>query len=332
MIIVLEYAIALLASFSAVLASCPLLIRSAWKHNVLERDSNKSGKPQVAGLGGFSLYGGLAAGILCVVLYQVFLANDTAHLGLLLAGLASISILSLIGIFDDVFKLSRSMKSILPLIGSFPLLAVKAGKGFLSFPFIKTIHFGLAYNLILVPLGVTGAANAVNMSAGYNGLEAGIGAVASFFLILIGLQAHAPLAGMVILFACLGACLAFLLFNFYPAKVFPGDIGTLAIGAGIAAGVILCGLEEYGAIILLPAFYELTATVYYSLKGVERRSACHNPVIRFDGKLTPPKGAENYTLFYKILSKKPMTERNLVLVALSIYSLCGLIALAVYYF
>lgn len=328
----LSYAVAVTTAFLTVMLATPLLIRSAWKHDLLDRDDNKPGRPFVAALGGFALFGGIAAGVLFAVLYQIFLINTTANLTILLGGLACISILALIGVFDDVFKLSRVIKSILPIAGAFPLVAVNAGKSLLNLPLFGLVDFGALYTFLLVPLGVTGAANAVNMSAGYNGLEAGIGVVASFFLIVIGLQLNAPAAGLVILFACLGACLAFLFFNWFPAKTFPADIGTLSIGAALASGVIISGLEKYGVVLFLPAFYELFVTIYYSFKGVQRRRACHNPVILPGGRLVPPRGSERFTLFYFILSKKQLTEQSLVLTTLGLYAACGVLALLMFYF
>ena len=195
----------------------------------------------------------------------------------------------------------------------------------------RAVDFGLLYTFFLIPLGVTGAANAVNMAAGYNGLEAGSVAVISAFLLLIAIQANA-FASAVILAVTLAACLAFLKFNWFPARVFPGDVGTLALGAAIACAVIIGNMEKYGVILFIPAFYELAATVYYAFKGVERREACHNPVIRKDGVLSPPRGAENYTLFYKILSMRPMTEKALVQTVLLLYGFCGVLALALFYF
>ncbi|NYZ77916.1 hypothetical protein H0N96_00760, partial [Candidatus Micrarchaeota archaeon] len=81
----------------------------------------------------------------------------------------------------------------------------------------------------------------------------------------------------------------------------------------------------------IPAFYELAATIYYAFKRVWRRPACHNPVILKDGRLKPPKGAEHYTLFYYLLSKKPIREAGLVKTVYAIYLLFAAIALAVYW-
>ncbi|MDP2718142.1 MAG: hypothetical protein Q8P02_05335, partial [Candidatus Micrarchaeota archaeon] len=166
-------------------------------------------------------------------------------------------------------------------------------------------------------------------TAGYNGLEAGIGAVASFFLMVIAWQAHAT-AALVVLAALFGACLAFLFFNWHPAKVFPADIGTLVIGGALAVAVILGNMEKYGVILLIPAFYELFATAYYTAKKVERRSQCHNPRIRADLTLRPPPGAEKYSLAYRILSIRPMTEAALTATMLGLFAFSGILSWLVF--
>jgi UDP-N-acetylmuramyl pentapeptide phosphotransferase/UDP-N-acetylglucosamine-1-phosphate transferase len=111
--------------------------------------------------------------------------------------------------------------------------------------------------------------------------------------------------------------------------MFVGDIGSLGLGAAIAAGAILGGVEAWGLIAIAPAFYEAAATLWYGgIKKVNRRQACHSPVIAPDGKLSPPKGAERYTLAYFILGKRPMTEPRLVLTLLSLYALSGIVAVS----
>lgn len=317
-------------SFAVTLFSTPILITSAIRKRIFGTDDNKASKPQIPYLGGFTLFAGIASGILLSVLYLAFLENNIRETNLLLSALASITLLALIGIFDDVFKLSWRTKILMPVIGAFPLVAITAGDTAMSLPFLGVVDFGLFYTFVLIPLGVTGAANAINMAAGYNGLEAGSVAIISAFLLFIALQANSFPAA-VILAVTLAACLAFLKYNWFPAKIFPGDVGTLSLGAAIASAVIIGNMEKYGVILLLPAFYELGATIYYWSKGVERRRACHDPVIAKDGTLSPPAGAENYTLFYRILKRKPMRESALVKKVLTLYALCGFAALAVFY-
>ncbi|MEW5955542.1 MAG: glycosyl transferase family 4 [Candidatus Micrarchaeota archaeon] len=316
-------------SVVSVLILAPLLIRSALKKGLVDRDSNKPGRPTVAAMGGFAVYAGLVLGVLLAVLVISLADHQFQLLVTLLAALLSVSIIALMGAFDDLFKLRWGVKAFLPVFAALPLIAVLAGDTAVSLPFVGAVDLGLFYTFILIPIGVTGAANAVNMSAGYNGLEAGEGAVISVFLLVIALSTG-NVAAAVILAALFGACLAFLKFNWNPARVFPGDVGTYVIGGAIAAAVIIGNMEKFGLILFLPAFYELFATVYYKFKKVDRRKTCHNPVLK-GGKIIPPKGAENFTLAFFILGRKPMAESRLVATILLLYAACGCAALALFF-
>jgi len=180
-----------------------------------------------------------------------------------------------------------------------------------------------------VPIGVTGVANAMNMSAGYNGLETGQIAVASVALLVVGQIRGVPDVALLVFGGILGCALGLFYFNRFPAKVFVGDIGTLGLGAALAAGAILAHIEFYGLLAIAPAFYEAAATAYYGMhhRNGMRKQACQNPIIGLDGVLHPPNDATHYTLAFWILSKYPMTERGLVRVILAMYALCGAAAL-----
>jgi UDP-N-acetylglucosamine--dolichyl-phosphate N-acetylglucosaminephosphotransferase len=130
--------------------------------------------------------------------------------------------------------------------------------------------------------------------------------------------------------ALFGCALGLYYFNRYPARIFVGDIGTLGLGAALAAGVILAHIEVYGFIAIAPAFFECVATGYYGVlrKNRDRKAACQHPVIQQDGSLRPHEVAERYTLAFWILSKKPMSERALVRAILGIYALAGILAIA----
>ncbi len=100
----------------------------------------------------------------------------------------------------------------------------------------------------LAVLAIVGAANAVNLSDGLDGLAAGATIPA-----LIGLQLTAQYLGLpggsTMADAVLGALLGFLWFNRHPARIFMGDTGSLALGA-LIAGVAI----ESHALLLLPLF------------------------------------------------------------------------------
>ncbi len=84
--------------------------------------------------------------------------------------------------------------------------------------------------------------NAVNLTDGLDGLASGCSAIVAFFLAAVAMGMG---DGTVTAFsaAIAGACLGFLIFNHYPAKVFMGDTGSLALGGALAAAAMAMHIE-----------------------------------------------------------------------------------------
>ena len=326
-----ELLASLILAFGITFVAMPVVIKIMKGGGMLAKDVNKFDKRKIPEMGGIaSLLGFVIAlsfvvGTKKIVGYEMEVPILSVFCVMLLA--------AFVGLFDDIALISRRTKAIGILFAALPFMIAHPGVPTISFPFGLVLDFSsipLFYWLILVPIGVTGVANALNMSAGYNGLESGQIAVISFFLLIVAYLNNSALSAIMIFSALLGASLALFYFNRYPARVFVGDIGTLALGAAIGAGVIIGNIEFFGLICILPAFYEFFATVWYGhIKKIERRGFCMDPVITNDNpsKLKPPKGAEKFTLAFYILGKKPMTEKNLVRIMLSLYAICGFIAL-----
>jgi len=239
------------ASFLACFGSMPWLIERLRKREFVGADVNKPDRPLVPNIGGFAVFFGLA----CSTLFALCLAavGGTLHVDTIptLAAFSCIALVAFIGVFDDLFALPPPIKGTLPVFAAIPLIVTHQGSGEVSFPLLGSIDFGAAYALLLIPLGVTGAANVTNMLAGFNGTEAGMGAVACFGLGLIALLTGRG-ESAVILFGMLGALVAFLYYNWYPARVFIGDTGTLTIGAVLASSVIIGRYEVAGMIVIIP--------------------------------------------------------------------------------
>lgn len=203
-------------------------------------------------MGGMLFVVGFAAGIITMVAFNTFLSRFLSiSLVYVLAAFSVVMVAALIGIIDDLMRLRQGIKAITPLFAAFPLVAVRAGDTSMSLPFLGQVDFGIIYSLVLVPLGVAGAANAVNMLAGFNGEEAGVGMVAVASLAAIAYLNHET-AAFLLLIAALGALLATLYYNWYPSKIFIGDVGTLSIGGIIASAVIMGNFELAGIIVIIP--------------------------------------------------------------------------------
>lgn len=248
----LQYILAIsLVSFAVTFAFTKLLIPRLIRFGLVGKDMNKPNKPEVAEMGGIAIVAGFTAGVLLAVFANSFLGFNF-NLVYLLAALITVHSIAFIGIVDDLLDVPQWLKAILPLFAGVPLIAVKAaGSTILSIPFIGAVDFGLLYILALIPIGVAVASNLTNMLAGFNGMETGMGIVLFFFAALIAF-ATGNIIALVIFMPMLGALMGFVRYNWYPAKIFPGDVGALSIGAALAAGVIVGNMESIGALLLLP--------------------------------------------------------------------------------
>ncbi|MBD3397768.1 hypothetical protein GF412_01410 [Candidatus Micrarchaeota archaeon] len=219
------------------------------KFGFVGKDMHKAHHPEVAEMGGISIVVGFSAGILLAIMLSTF-NGLTFNIVFVLAGLLTIQTLAFIGILDDILDVPQWAKAFIPLLSAVPLIAVKAaGSTAMVLPFIGAVDFGIFYVLLLLPVGVAVASNLTNMLAGFNGIEAGMGTVIFGCMAIIA-WAHGSPEMLVLFVPMLGALLGFLPKNWCPASVFPGDVGTLTIGAVLATGVIIGNLESAGALIL----------------------------------------------------------------------------------
>ena len=182
----------------------------------------------------------------------------------------------MIGGIDDLRKvrkknskgLSARGKLVLQIAGASVVgLFILLHPGFdgqLSVPFFKNIHPDLGwFYLVFAVVVIVGASNAVNLTDGLDGLATGPTVISgSVYLIFSYLAGHTvladylqipfvPGAGELAIFcgAMVGACLGFLWFNAYPAQIFMGDVGSLAIGGALGSVAIIIKQEILLAIV-----------------------------------------------------------------------------------
>ncbi|MEM4634059.1 MAG: hypothetical protein QW275_02800 [Candidatus Anstonellaceae archaeon] len=303
--------------------SLPFLIKKLSASGIVGHDVNKEGKPEVPEMGGLAIVMGAIGSLLFAIGLRTFLGYQFALVEML-AAMLTIAIIALIGTFDDLFDMRKDVKTVLPMVASLPLVAVSAaGSTAISLPLIGMVDFGFLYIFLLIPLGVTVASNLTNMLAGFNGMEAGMGAAMFASALLIALSNG--FTEMAILCASmLGALLAFLKYNWYPAKVFMGDIGTLAIGATLASAVIIGNLESVGAILVLPYLADFAIKAYNHFPSTKWWGELRN------GKLYPLDGKIRGLAQAVMHFSEGISEKNLVLVFIAAEAICGLAAIVLY--
>ena len=249
-----------LASFFITLFLLPYWIRKAKEIGLVWPDMNKSVSEKVSGSGGLIVVLGFLIGSLLFVAYRIFYLKESIHLISILSALLVILMLSATGFIDDLLGwrkggLSKRSRIILVFLAAIPLMVINAGKDIVSIPILGNIPLGIIYPLIIIPLGIIGATTTFNFLAGFNGLEAGQG-----IIVLTALSFVAFFTGnscISILGLCMAASLfAFLIYNFHPAKVFPGDVLTYPVGGLIAVMAILGNFEKIAVFFFIPYIIE----------------------------------------------------------------------------
>jgi UDP-GlcNAc:undecaprenyl-phosphate GlcNAc-1-phosphate transferase len=267
-------------------------------------DAHKAGQPKVARPGGPALIISLAlAGALIYLL-----SGD-----LRVAGVVFVAVVAgAVGLFDDLRTLSGPVKVVLLFAASFPILLLGTYTPHLLLPFVGSTRLTIIYPLlVLVAIPIT--ANTFNMIDVYNGLLTGFSALAALPLLV----AFVVLADWVMVAVTLSYI--FLLVGFYPfhrnpAKIFPGDSGSLALGAAYGAIVITGRLEVVGVVALIPAVLN-SFFVLSSVKGfVEHRSMKKRPVILRDDYLLEASAERDapMTLSRMVLAGGPLKEEEIV--------------------
>jgi len=316
----------------------------------MTRDFHKTDKPLLPWSAGIPVVVGLMVGVLIFVFFAVFVFNDSSSLIELFAGMTTIMIAVFVGFLDDLnvretkirnydyeneqkryvtgLSLRRWVKPLLTLPAAIPLMVINAGHSTAILPWIGSVDLGLYYPLLIVPIGVVVGTNMINMTGGYNGLEAGMGAVYTLTLGIFALTHGAPSAA-VIFISAFGALLGVLRFNFFPARILSGDSLQYLLGAVLVTGAVLGDMQKVTAVAVLPLIVNAAYKVYlrfFKLKffpgelGVLQR----NGTIR-------SKYDRSYTIINLLLRKGRFTERQIVLVMIGIEAIFSILAFLVFY-
>ncbi|MBH58986.1 MAG: UDP-N-acetylglucosamine-1-phosphate transferase [Thaumarchaeota archaeon] len=238
----IEYGVVAMAFIITYLATNRLIsLLVGVKREVL--DYHKEGKSFVAYPGGPAIIFGLISSLLV----SIILTNDIRIIAIL--GVVIIS--STIGIIDDFKSLGGRKKPLLLLLASLPIILLGAYEPNLDFLFFGSAKLSIIYPLlILISIPVT--ANTINTIDVLNGVSTGFVIITAIPL-LISLFLIGDSSMVLVTLILISVCLAFFVFHKYPSKVFPGDSGTLTLGAMYGAIAIVGGVELIGVFAILPA-------------------------------------------------------------------------------
>ena len=153
------------------------------------------------------------------------------------------------GFVDDIVNLKPVVKLVLQLFAAFVCVRFGLVIDAVTWPVTQTYMelgwFGVPITMLWIVL----CTNAFNLIDGLDGLAAGVTAICSFFLLAASILFFtAEPSAAIILTALIGACLGFIPFNFNPAKIFMGDVGSQFLGF-ILATVSILGLFKLQTVV-----------------------------------------------------------------------------------
>jgi len=198
---------------------------------VTHPSSDRWPKPPTPLLGGIAIAVATAAGLATATLLVGdgwAVRPERAAAGPALGLAASAIFMLVVGLTDDLGHIRPQLKFLLQLLAGVTLLSLGA---------VLPVTPWYAGNVVVTLFWFVALTNAFNLLDGLDGVAAGVGAIASFFLGLAfareGAWVHASVA-----WSLTGATIGFLRYNFHPASIFMGDAGSLFLGAALAGLVV----------------------------------------------------------------------------------------------
>lgn len=237
-----------------------------------KRHMKKAGTPT---MGGVMFFFSLSIGTLVVI--------GVTSRGIIL--LAAALAFGLIGFFDDyikvVLKRSLGLRAKEKLIGQFLISGIFAyiavtylGRG--TAVVIPGSNISLEIGWLYIPFAIfilMGVNNAVNLTDGLDGLAAGVTVFAALAFLFIASSLNMSDVS-VFSAALIGTCIGFLFFNIYPARIFMGDTGSLALGGAIGVLAIITKTELLlpilGCVYLLETLSVIIQVIYFKITKGKR--------------------------------------------------------------
>jgi len=259
--------------------STPLVARTARALAIVDQPSERGvgfrvGMPLA---GGLAVAIGFAAGFAVALVMLLDTADPERLDGIVVGGV----IMVVAGICDDRFGMKAWSKFSVQALAA--LVAIMSGFVITHFtdPFTRHTFFlpnWLAW--VVSMLWIVGITNAINLVDGLDGLAAGVGAIIGTTLTIIAWQTG-QIFGVCIGVALVGALVGFLPYNFWPARIFLGDTGSLFIGYVLAL-LALDGYRQLTLITFVVPLLALAVPIMDTLISIVRRIRKRAPIFTAD--------------------------------------------------
>jgi UDP-GlcNAc:undecaprenyl-phosphate GlcNAc-1-phosphate transferase len=282
----------------------PLVKKLAFKVGATDKPNQRKVHEKIMPrLGGLAIYISFVVGLL------VLRPEDPYNIPIIIGSL----IIIITGILDDIMELSAKVK----MAGQIVAALVVVMWGGLQVSFVNLPLFGqLEFGFLSIPitiLWIVGITNAINLIDGLDGLAAGVSSIA-----LITISGMAIIMGNTFVVAMgaivLASTLGFLIYNFYPAKIFMGDTGAMFLGYIISV-LSLLGFKNVTFISFIIPIIILGVPISDTFFAIIRRILNKKPL-----------SAADKSHLHHCLLRLGFTHRQTVIMIYAMAAIFGLIA------
>ena len=243
----------------------PLVISFSKKEGLVDiPNERKIHTKPISRIGGVAIWASTMLTFLCLVFLSYY------PYGSLLSGiLLGSSLMFLLGLIDDIYNLNAKFKLFIQV--AIATLVYLLGVQINELPIAGGIDLGI-FSYPITLLWIVGISNAVNFIDGVDGLAGSVVTVNAITLaiIAVAMTPSSPISAL-IGFILAGSMLAFLTFNFNPAKIFMGDSGALFSGFLLAA-ISITGVMKAATLAIIVPFVVLAVPImditYASLRRI----------------------------------------------------------------
>lgn len=254
-----------------------------------------------------SRLGGIAIWLIFLTLFLIYFDLTLPRLGLLLG----MTLVFLMGVLDDLFNLPASIKLACQLVAVIVAVSMGVHIGQVTNPLGGVIVLTPVWDFILSVGWLMVVVNALNVLDGLDGLAAGASSIFAIILFFLSFfvvvnQPDTALMAVILLATLLG----FLIWNWYPAKIFMGDSGSNVLGFLVGGLAMISGAKIATAALVLG--FPILDLLWATWRRVRQGRS--------------PFSADREHLHHRLLDSG-VTHKNAVVIILSIVALFGVVSL-----
>lgn len=283
--------IGFIVAFVVTIIATPFVIKLAIRLKFTDTpDARKIHTKIMPRMGGLAIFLGVASG---------FFASGLHHERVFSISIGAILIIAL-GLLDDKYGLSAGVKFTVQIL--IAIIVVRSGLHIetsqLGIPYLGDISVqGSIWGSVITVIWIVGITNSINLIDGLDGLSAGISTIGIGTIAIMAFSLDKLLI-LNLCFILMGATIAFLFYNFHPAKIFMGDTGSLFLGYSISALSLMGAYKSVTLFSVIVPLIIMGVPIFDMLAAILRRLAHRRPIS------SPDKGHLHHRLIDLGLSQK----------------------------